>query len=213
MGHGAGRLNMRRIVLLTGEAEAPILAAILRAADASIDVDAALTAPDLDRLMATSVPQTRLVSFCSAVIVPQAILAGCGAGAYNFHPGPPEYPGRFPGVFALYDGAARFGVTVHEMTAAVDAGPIVGAEWFDIPAGCALQQLEELAFMALADKFRILAPMLTRLDRALPRLPYRWSGRKTRKADVDALCRITPGLPQHEVERRHRACGEFLESS
>ncbi|MDX2222149.1 MAG: formyltransferase family protein [Rhodospirillaceae bacterium] len=201
---------MRRIILLTGEAEAPVLAGILRAADATIAIDAALTAADLDRLVATSAGASRLVSFCSSVIVPAVTLAAFGAGAYNFHPGPPEYPGRFPSVFALYDGAARFGITVHEMTAVVDAGPIVAAEWFDIPPGCGLQYLEELTFMAVADKFRALALPLVRLDRPLMRLPYRWSGRKTRKTDVDDLCRITPDLTEDEIARRKRACGGFL---
>jgi hypothetical protein len=203
---------MSRIILLTGEAEGPVLSGILRASAQDLAVETAQTVAELERTLGAGAAPVRLVSFCSAVIVPPAILAALGAGAYNFHPGPPDYPGRFPGVFALYDGAERFGVTVHEMTAAVDAGPIVAAEWFDIPAGCGLQQLEELAFMALAAKFRALAPQLVRLGRPLLRLPYRWSGRKTRKADVDALCRVTPELEPQEIERRRRACGAFLRS-
>jgi methionyl-tRNA formyltransferase len=166
-----------------------------------------------DALLAASAarrPGTRLISFCSAVVVPTQVLAALGAPSYNFHPGPPEYPGRYPSVFALYDGAERFGVTVHEMAAKVDAGPIVSAEWFPIPKDCALEKLEELAFSALVAKFRSLAFHLATVERPLPRMPYRWSGTKTKKSDCTALCRITPGLDAAEIARRRRACGGHL---
>ena len=44
--------------------------------------------------------------------------------SYNFHPGPPNRPGRYPSVFALYDNARHFGITVHEMLPKVDSGAI-----------------------------------------------------------------------------------------
>jgi methionyl-tRNA formyltransferase len=113
-------------------------------------------------------------------------------------------------VFALYDGNVRFGVTVHEMAARVDSGAIVAADWFDIPAGCDLGQLEELTFLRLIDAFRRLAPQMAHIDRPLPHAIYRWSGRKTTKAECDALCRLAPDLTPEEVARRRQACGAFL---
>lgn len=199
-----------RIILLTGEAEAGPLAAILSAAEDRTDVATAITLGHLRELMARPAAGSRLVAFCSSVIVPADVLAELGGNAYNFHPGPPECPGRYPSVFALYAGAPRFGITVHQMAPKVDSGPIVAADWFDMPPDCDLARLEQLTFIALADKFRALAPLLVRTDTPLPRAPYRWSGRKTTKADCEALCRITPDLSADEIARRRRACGAFI---
>jgi methionyl-tRNA formyltransferase len=145
------------------------------------------------------------------VIVPEAVLKRLPGPAYNFHPGPPDRPGRYPAVFALYDNASRFGVTVHEMIAAVDAGPIVTAEWFDMPPACDLTALESLALTRLAEIFRRLAAYLTHIERSLPRLPIHWQGRRTTKAQCETLCAITPDLSHEEIARRRRACGVLAE--
>ena len=70
----------------------------------------------------------RLIAFVTPVIVPAQILAALGFGAYNFHPGPPHYPGWVPSHFAIYDKAENFGATAHAMIERVDAGPIVGVQ-------------------------------------------------------------------------------------
>jgi methionyl-tRNA formyltransferase len=203
-------MAIRRVLLLTGEAEAPFLREMLHEHNRSLEVEAITSGEHLAQAARSPIADTRLVSFCSAIVVPSEVLRALPGPSYNFHPGPPEYPGRYPSVFALYDGARRFGVTVHEMTAKVDAGPIVAADWFNIPDSCDLNRLEELAFTALVTRFRALAHHLATIDRPLPVMPYRWSGRKTRKADCVALCRITPSLDAAEVARRRRACGGHL---
>jgi len=199
-----------RVLLLCGEVEGPFLAAILRAHQPALQLELVNSAEALSAASQVPMDGTRLVSFCSSVIVPEAILSQLPGPAYNFHPGPPEYPGRYPSVFALYDGAEQFGITVHEMAAKVDAGPIVAANWFTVPKDCTLPQLEELAFAALVEKFRALSFHLATVERRLVRMPYRWGARKTKKADRDTLCRITPDLDAAEVARRRRACGQSL---
>lgn len=203
-------MGARRIILLTGESEASPLAEILRNADPRMHINTVISATQLHDVFATSQRGARLLSFCSPVIVPAAMLEDLGGPAYNFHPGPPDYPGRYPSVFALYAGATRFGITVHEMVRQVDAGPIVAAEWFVVPENCDLATLEQLAFIELAGKFRQLAPLLVDLERPLPRMPYRWSGKRTSRADCERLCQITPGLSDREIELLRRACGSFL---
>ena len=102
---------MARLILLTEPAFKDALAA--RLAAPGVILDLAPTLADLDRLLAAGTRDTRLLSVGAGFVVPQRILQVVGA-AYNLHPGPPEYPGLFPSVFALYDRAPRFGITLHE---------------------------------------------------------------------------------------------------
>ncbi len=61
------------------------------------------------------------------------VLAVPALGAYNLHPGPlPERAGLNSPSWALYEGAARHGVTLHQMTPVFDAGSIVFADAFDL---------------------------------------------------------------------------------
>ncbi|MBL8629865.1 MAG: hypothetical protein JNM81_09570 [Rhodospirillaceae bacterium] len=200
-------MAIERIILLSGEGEGPLLAAILRGHEAKLAVDLVATKDELIAATTDDLAGARLISFCTSVIVPADILHRLPGPAYNFHPGPPEYPGRYPSMFALYDNAPRFGITVHEMAAKVDAGPIVAAEWFAISSTTTLNELDELIYAELAAKFRTMSIYLATLDRPLPRLPYRWGLRKTKLSDSEALRRITPDMDEAEVARRKRACG------
>lgn len=200
-------MAVKRIILLAGDTEGPYLAAILRSHEAKLCVDHVNSVDDLKAAAADDVMGTRLVSFCSSVIVPAEVLARMPGPSYNFHPGPPEYPGRYPSMFALYDNAAQFGITVHEMAAKVDAGPIVSAEWFAVPPACDLNTLDEMAYALLADKFRALSAHLATLEQPLSRMPYRWGKKKTKRADSEALRMITADMDEAEIARRKRACG------
>ena len=202
--------TISQIILLTGEAEAPVLAEILCLHNPALDVVAATSAAALETACAAAVPGTRLLSFCSPVIVPGGLLQGLSGPSYNFHPGPPERPGRYPSVFALYDNAPRFGITVHEMLASVDSGPIVAAEWFTIPENCDLATLEEITFLELIAAFRRYAPHLAVKAEPLRRQLIPWRGRKTTKADCDALAIITADMDPAEADRRRRACGGHM---
>ncbi len=203
-------LAISRIILLTGEVEAPHLSKMMREHNPALDICAVTAAAGLEEACANPTAGTRLVSFCSPVIVPGRWLTALPGPSYNFHPGPPERPGRYPPVFALYENAKQFGITVHEMLASVDSGPIVAAEWFDIPQDCDLPMLEELTLKHLVTVFHGLAPHLALKAEPLPRLPVPWRGRKTSKADCDALCAVTPDMDPAETNRRRRACGAHM---
>ena len=136
------------------------------------------------------------------------LLARLDGPSYNFHPGPPERPGRYPSVFALFDGAAEFGITFHEMAPRVDSGPIVMTERFAIPEPCDLGGLEALTMTRLAQAFKRMAPYLANVARPLPHLPVAWSGRRTSRADYEALRAITQDMDAAEVDRRRRCCGD-----
>lgn len=197
-------MGITRIILLAGRDEAPVLTRMLLQANGALAVRPVHDQTGLEAEMA---PGARLISFCSSVIVPASLLARLDGPGYNFHPGPPERPGRYPSVFALFDNAFDFGITVHEMAPQVDSGPIVMTERFAIPAGSDLGGLENLTLTKLAQAFKRMAPYFANVERPLPHLPVVWSGRRTRRADYEALRVITPDMDAAEIARRRRCCG------
>ena len=148
------------IILLTGPVEQNTLATVLRRHNPQLVVIPAETAADLAALEETPLHLTRLVAFATPVIVPPSLLAVLGYGAYNFHPGSPQYPGWAPAHFAVYEQATEFGVTVHEMAERVDSGAIVDVATFPLPVGIGVTELESLAYTHLAQQFWKLAPTL-----------------------------------------------------
>ena len=151
---------------------------------------------------------TRLISFGSEIIGPTAILEVLGAGAYNFHPGPPTHPGRFPSCFFIYGGGERFGSTVHEMAAKVDSGPINAVDWFAVPNDVDRLTLDAMSFRSLFALFRKLAPHLAVSAEPLPCINEAWSGRATTQQDFEAMCRLPPDVSEQEFRLRYRAVGE-----
>ena len=203
-------IALKTIILLTGESEADALSRFLKAENQTRNILSAPTRERLDNICTHIGPGTRLISFCSPVIVPDRYLQKMDCGSYNFHPGPPSHPGRYPSVFALYDDAKTFGITVHEMVERVDEGAIVEARWFPIPTDCDLETLDKLAFQDLVDTFRRLSHRLTKELPKLRTKPIGWSGTKRSKADCDALCTLKPGLSEIETKKRRRVCGPHL---
>jgi hypothetical protein len=162
-----------------------------------------LNALEPDRLA-----RARLIAYVAGVIVPAEVLNQLGYGAYNFHPGPPTYPGWAPAHFALYRRATHFGATAHVMVARVDEGPIVGVEMFSIPPGTSVASLEGMAYARLSYLFWTLAKPLASYSERLPQLPVRWSGTKGTRRDYAALCDIPLDIQRDELERRIEVFGE-----
>ena len=82
------------LILLTGHREAPYLIDYLRGYSTTLPI---IHATDLEDLERECRPGRVLIAFCTAVIVPAALLDRLERPAFNFHPGPPTYPGRQPG--------------------------------------------------------------------------------------------------------------------
>jgi len=197
---------LKTVILLTGNTQQQrALAGLLAEHNPDLSFRAALT---LDELMAVE-PQvlghSRLISFTSGVIVPGSLLEQLGHGAYNFHPGPPQYPGWAPAHFALYENARAFGATAHAMEARVDSGPIVGVETFVIPDNIGVRELEQIAFVRLAHLFWRMSRDIACSPAPLPALPIAWSGTKSTKRMYRELCEIPAGISATELQRRIRA--------
>ncbi|MBI3704892.1 MAG: methionyl-tRNA formyltransferase [Rhizobiales bacterium] len=195
------------IILLTGSTEQPVLGDVLLRRNPQLTIRPVTTSADLDGIKPYQLRRSRLIGFATAVVVPARILKTLGYGAYNFHPGPPNYPGRTPAHFAIYDRATEFGVTAHVMIERVDAGPIVGNEQFAIPPNTDLTALCELSFRHTARLFGRLSKELATRTALLPELPIRWCGRKSTKNLYARMCDIPLDIAKDELERRIAAFG------
>jgi len=198
------------IILLTGQVEEPTLTAVLRGHNPRLNIRAVQSATELAAIDQGILARARLVAFATAVVVPAKILKALGFGAYNFHPGPPTYPGWVPSHFAIYDKAGHFGVTAHIMVEQVDAGPIVGCKLFGIPDGATVTRLQAMAFMELARLFWHLALRLATVPEPLPELPIQWSGSKSTRRMHAAKCDIPVEISKEELDRRIAAFGDSL---
>ncbi len=196
------------IILLTDPVEqGPLSAALLRH-NPHLDLHAVPALDDLNALPPRLLRRARLVAFASPFVVPRHVLSRLGYGAYNFHPGPPSYPGWAPAQFAIYDGAASFGVTVNVMHERVDSGPIVAVDLFDVPAAATAEALETLAYTRLARQYFALAEPLATNPHALPALPIQWCGRKGTRRRCAELCEIPLDVGHDELARRIAAFGD-----
>ena len=195
------------IILLTGPIEATALASVLRIHNPQLDIRIAGSLADLESFDLVLLRRARLIGFVTPVIVPMAILEQLGFGAYNFHPGPPHYPGWLPAHFAIYDRARYFGATAHLMAERVDAGPIVGVEMFEVPPNISTQGLEQLSFARLARIFWNLANPLATQSGPLAELPIKWTGRKTTRRQYASMCNIPADSSKDELDRRIESFG------
>ena len=190
------------IVLLAQSPESDALSALLRQHNPQLAILTPATKGELAAIPAATLARARILGFLTPIIVPPAVLAAAGYGAYNIHPGPPSYPGWLPSHFAVHDGAAVFGATAHVMIEQVDAGPIVGIELFRVPDAISVTELEKLTYLRCAQLIWRLAPAIACDPAPLPDLPLRWNGRRSTKAMVRAACDIRSDIPEGELERR-----------
>jgi methionyl-tRNA formyltransferase len=197
-----------RLVVLTQPEFAAAVTRPLHAAVPGLAVQIAVTRDDLDKALADGVEDARLVSFGSGIIVSAAVLGRLPGPAYNFHPGPPGYPGTFPSVFALYDGMTQFGVTLHEMAPQIDSGPIIAADVFNIRPEWDRLALDTVTFSALLRQLERFAPQLADTPTPLPRSSIGWSGPRRTRKDFNTLCNLPADADAAEFARRYRAVGE-----
>lgn len=175
------------IILLTGPAEHSVFTTLLRGHHPSLHVVPVFTAADLAAIETDWLSRARLISFVADVNVPGAVIEQLGYGAYNFHAGPPSYPGRGAAQLALRDRAVEFGGTMHRVIDGGRAGPIIDVDLFAIPSGIDVGGLEEIAYTHLMQMFwRMSRQLATQSDLLIARA-LRWGGRRpTHAAELRA---------------------------
>lgn len=195
------------VILLSGDAELSVLPHVLIGHNPYLKVIKAKTSFDLLALNSEMLQRSRLLAFVTGEIVPVSILNRLGYGAFNFHPGPPSYPGWAPAHFALYNGEQEFGVTAHAMVERVDAGPIIDLTLFPIPTDISVLGLEGLAYAHLAHLFWRLAASFA-ADPSLPSTrPIKWGSKKYSRRSYRDMCEIPLDIGKEELERRIRIFG------
>jgi methionyl-tRNA formyltransferase len=195
------------VILLSGDAELSVLPHVLAGHNPYLKVIKAKTVFDLVALNSELLRRSRLIAFVTGVIVPVSILNRLGYGAFNFHPGPPSYPGWAPAHFALYNRESEFGVTAHVMIERVDAGPIVDLTLFPIPADISVLGLEGLAYAHLAHLFWRMAGSLATDASLPPTRPVEWGPKKYSRRNYRDMCVIPLDIGREEFERRIRIFG------
>jgi methionyl-tRNA formyltransferase len=196
------------IILLTGPTEQTALAPVLQRLNPRLAVKPVTTIDQLSAIDEALLRRSRLIAFVTTVIVPVSILRATAHGAFNFHPGPPDYPGWAPAHFALYARASQFGVTFHVMHASVDSGPILDVDLFPITPDMPVLALEEMAYAHLAKMFwRWAQPLANQAAPLAPRLPMHWGDKKNSRRSYQGLCRIPLDITKEDLDRRMSVFG------
>ena len=198
------------IIILSEEMQGEYLANILLEREPECLIYVANELKKLESLCSMPLKKNnvrRLVGFQTNIIVPTPLLDSLGSPAYNFHPGPPTYPGSHPASFAIYNRARRFGVTAHQMESRIDSGSIVGVNWFDIDPEMNYLELEWLASTNLISLFNELSSALIRTENLMPVVDVQWSGRKTTNLMFSQMRKIDSSMDEAEVRLRWRAFG------
>lgn len=152
-----------------------------------------------------------LFCFKSKTIFRQATLDSLRKGAINFHTAAPKYPGSGGVNWALYNGDAASAITVHRMTAGVDAGPILDVSPFPCADDDSVETLIErtyrnhlLAFLRVTSRIAAEGQEWVTRAEATYAGPA-WGPRTYRLRDLEDLKRIDPSMSAAEIARRIRA--------
>ena len=83
-----------------------------------------------------------LISFLNSMYINKSVRKKIKINSFNFHPGPPEYPGFGCYNFALLDQVNFYGSTIHVINDKFDSGKIVNVKKFKISyKKCNLEKL------------------------------------------------------------------------
>ena len=83
-----------------------------------------------------------LISFLNPLYIGKSVRKKISINSFNFHPGPPEYPGFGCYNFALLDKINSYGSTVHVVNNNFDEGEIIDVKRFKISyKNCTLEKL------------------------------------------------------------------------
>jgi methionyl-tRNA formyltransferase len=145
-----------------------------------------------------------IISYLSPWIIPAPILQRAHTASINFHPGPPEYPGIGCTNFAIYHQEEVFGVTCHHMAPRVDTGQIIAVRRFPLLPTDSVLSLTRRCYAAMLELFYAVATTICQ-HKPLPVSPETWQRKPYKRAELNALCKLTLDMSAEEIQRRVRA--------
>ena len=199
---------LSNVILMTAQSYADYLIPFLLNENPKINVLQLVHPNQISDLPDDYLMSSRLISFGTRYYIPAKILERIGYGSYNFHPGSRAYPGWAPFLFAIYDGAKKYGVTVHEMSPKIDAGKIVSAVDFDIPPNITPQQLVNITTAHMLDLFVKLSAVFANKQDYIDLSGIEWQNLPKRKKDFATICHIPLDIDEPELKRRIAAFGD-----
>jgi methionyl-tRNA formyltransferase len=199
---------LSNVILLTSRLYADILTPALIAENPRINVLQLVHPNQVADLDDDFLLSSRLISFGTRFYIPEHILGRIGYGSYNFHPGSTTYPGWAPFLYAIYEGAKQYGVTVHEMSPKIDAGKIIAVANFAVPEGATAQLLVDMTTHHMLHLFKDLSASFVNTTGYLETSLVQWQTSPNRKKDFDALCHIALDCDAEDMKRKIFAFGD-----
>jgi methionyl-tRNA formyltransferase len=148
-----------------------------------------------------------ILNIHSLYIINNEVLRAPKIGSFNLHPGPlPRFAGLNPVCWALYFGEKIHGVTLHRMTAELDAGPIVYQSLFPIAE---TDTGLSLSLRCIQEGLLIISRLLEALtsnSAELPEIPQDLTQRHCLGREVPHRGRMIWSLPAQRVVNFVRAC-------
>ena len=148
---------------------------------------------------AASLKPNLIVSFLNPLILRGPLLE---IENINFHPAPPEYPGRGSASYALFDGASHFGATAHRMVRKVDAGEIFAVRRFPIGERDSCDQIFARSEEFCLELLKELLPQS--IESALKGCGEKWMRPAGKRKDFERWLILDPTKPD-EFKKKIRA--------
>lgn len=126
----------------------------------SCNVPVVAAGTDLAASLDALAPDLLLVA-CWPEKIPQAACASAKLGSFNFHPSVlPAYRGPTPLFWQLRDGLRATGISLHAVTAAWDAGPVLAQQTIPLSDGLSGPAIEQRLARAGAQLLSAQLPLL-----------------------------------------------------
>lgn len=134
--------------------------------------------------------ENSLITFGISEIIQEGVFKSF-SNAINIHAASPEYPGRDPHHYAIYDKAKQYGAVAHIIEKKVDTGDIIDAELFDVPPNISAQGLLDLANNA---GMTLLMRIVLDIVESKPIHPngMKWSGIKRSRNNFNEFLKLKP---------------------
>ena len=180
---------MRRCILYTPRRHR-LFDDVLRLVEPTLGISAVVDEQEfLDETVAAQQDFDLVISFLNEILFRGPLLERQNV---NFHPAPPEYPGRGGASYALYDGRNVYGATAHRMVRKIDAGEIYLVRSFPI---LAVDTCETLYARAEYASLELLAEVMSHIKRTGNLPPMRaasWDGAARTRRQFDHWLLLDP---------------------